>query len=205
MTRAGNGGKQARDALAERYAPLTWPICRRHGPGGADAEDAGQNAWLTLTGQPDKIRLPAARPGWLATTTRRDCGRIRRVPPGARETGPAPAAQAIPDDNARTAGDEPPAAGRHAARPEAFAGLPPCCPAADRPAHREPTPLVCPDQRQTGPPGRQHRPQPQPPPGQAPPPPRHHRADQPRHRDPGVRYTITEQRSDHDRRTAGVH
>jgi hypothetical protein len=62
------------------------------------------------------------------------------VPPGARETGPAPAAQAIPDENARTAGDEPPAAGRHAARPEAFAGLPPCCQQLITPLTENPPP-----------------------------------------------------------------
>jgi hypothetical protein len=62
MTRAGNGDKQAWDALAERYAPLTWSICRRHGLGDADAEDAGQTVWLKLAGQLEKLRLPAALP-----------------------------------------------------------------------------------------------------------------------------------------------
>jgi RNA polymerase sigma factor (sigma-70 family) len=127
VARARNGDKQAWDALVERYAPLIWSICRRHGLGDADAEDVGQNVWLKLAGQLEKIRLPAALPRWLATTTRRECGRIRRVPPGSRDTGQAPDAQTIPDDDARTAEDELLAAERHAALREAFADLPPCC------------------------------------------------------------------------------
>jgi RNA polymerase sigma factor (sigma-70 family) len=127
MTRARKGDKQAWDALVERYAPLIWSICRRHGLGDADAEDVGQNVWLKLAGQLDKIRVPAALPGWLATTTRRECGRILRVPPGSRDTGRAPGAQTNPDDDARAAEDELLAAERHAALREAFADLPPCC------------------------------------------------------------------------------
>jgi RNA polymerase sigma factor (sigma-70 family) len=127
VTRARNGDKQAWDALVERYAPLIWSICRRYGLGDADTEDVGQNVWLKLAGQLEKIRLPAALPGWLATTTRRECGRILRVPPGARDTGQVPDAQAIPDDDARTAEGELLAAERHAALREAFADLPPCC------------------------------------------------------------------------------
>jgi hypothetical protein len=34
---AGNGEKQAWDALVERYSPLIWSICRRHRLGDADA------------------------------------------------------------------------------------------------------------------------------------------------------------------------
>jgi RNA polymerase sigma factor (sigma-70 family) len=127
VARARNGDKQAWDALVERYAPLIWSICRRHGLGDADADDVGQNVWLKLAGQLEKIRLPAALPGWLATTTRRECGCILRAAPGSRDTGQAPAAETIPDDDARTAEDELLAAERHAALREAFADLPPCC------------------------------------------------------------------------------
>jgi RNA polymerase sigma factor (sigma-70 family) len=127
VTRARNGDKQAWDALVERYAPLIWSICRRHGLSDADAQDVGQNVWLKLMDQLEKIRLPAALPGWLATTTRRECGRILRVPPGSPDTGQAPAAETIPDDDARTAEDELLAAERHTALREAFAQLPPCC------------------------------------------------------------------------------
>jgi RNA polymerase sigma factor (sigma-70 family) len=127
VTGARNGDKQAWDALVERYPPLIWSICRRHGLGDADAQEVGQSVWLKLVDQLEMIRFPAELPGWLATTTRRECGRILRVPPGARDTGQVPDAQAIPDDSARTAEDELLAAERRAALCEAFADLPPCC------------------------------------------------------------------------------
>src|SRR4249919_2027694 len=75
VIRARTGDKQAWDTLVERYAPLIWSICGRHQLG-ADAEDISQSVWLRLVGQLDKIREPAALPGWLATTTRRECLRL---------------------------------------------------------------------------------------------------------------------------------
>jgi RNA polymerase sigma factor (sigma-70 family) len=79
VTRARNGDKQAWDALVERYAPLIWSICRRHRLDGADAEDVGQSVWLLLVDHLGNLRHPAALPGWLATTTRRECGRVLRA------------------------------------------------------------------------------------------------------------------------------
>jgi len=127
MTRARNGDNQAWDALVERYAPLIWSICRRHGLGDADAAAVGQNVWLKLADQLEKIQLAAALPGWLAATTRQECGRILRMPPGAHHTGHAPGTQAIPVDDARTAKEELFVAERHAALREAFGHLPSCC------------------------------------------------------------------------------
>ena len=80
VTRARSGDKRSWDALVERYAPLIWSICRRYRLSRADAEDAGQSVWLRLVGQLDKVRDPAALPGWLATTTGRECGRVLRAP-----------------------------------------------------------------------------------------------------------------------------
>jgi RNA polymerase sigma factor (sigma-70 family) len=74
---ARGGDRQAWDALVERYAPLVWSICRRHRLSHADAEDVGQSIWLRLVDQLDKIREPAALPGWLSTTTRRECQRVQ--------------------------------------------------------------------------------------------------------------------------------
>jgi DNA-directed RNA polymerase specialized sigma24 family protein len=79
VTRAGKGDKQAWDALVERYAPLIWSICRRHRLSSADADDTGQRVWLQLVSELDTVRDPAALPGWLATTTHRECGNIRRA------------------------------------------------------------------------------------------------------------------------------
>jgi RNA polymerase sigma factor (sigma-70 family) len=127
VARARNGDKQAWDALVERYAPLVWSICRRHGLGDADAEDVGQNVWLKLVDQLETIRVPAALAGWLATTTRRECGRLLRAAPRARETGQADGIQAIPDGHAPAAEEELLAAERHAALREVLTHLPPCC------------------------------------------------------------------------------
>jgi RNA polymerase sigma factor (sigma-70 family) len=127
VARARNGDKQAWDALVERYAPLIWSICRRHGLGDADAEDVGQNVWLMLADQLETLRVPAALPGWLATTTRRKCGRIVRAAPRAREIGHLEDTHAIADDHAPTAEEELLTAERHAALREALTHLPPCC------------------------------------------------------------------------------
>jgi RNA polymerase sigma factor (sigma-70 family) len=62
--------------IVERYAPLVWSICTRFRLSGSDAEDVGQNVWLLLVEQLGNLRDPAALPGWLATTTRRECLRV---------------------------------------------------------------------------------------------------------------------------------
>ena len=127
VTRARNGEQQAWDALVERYAPLIWSICRRHRVDAADAQDVAQNVWLKLLDQLDKIRDPAALPGWLATTTRRECGRILRTARRPCGPGHALAAETIPDDHAQAAEQDLLAAERYAALREAFGQLPPGC------------------------------------------------------------------------------
>ena len=127
VTRARNGERQAWDALVERYAPLIWSICRRYRLEAADAEDAAQTVWLKLVDQLDKIRDPAALPGWLATTTRRECSRILRATRRPCDAGYALAAGTIPGDHAQPSGQDLLAAERHAALREAFGQLPPGC------------------------------------------------------------------------------
>jgi len=86
VMRARNGDELAWDALVERYAPLIWSLCRQYRLDGADACDVGQNVWLRLVDQLGAIRDPAALPGWLATTTGRECQRAlgrTRAPPAA--------------------------------------------------------------------------------------------------------------------------
>ena len=121
VTRARTGDKQAWDALVERYAPLIWSVCGRYRLGRADAEDVGHSVWLRLAGQLDKIRDPAALPGWLATTTSRECGRILRT---AHDPHAAVDAGNLPDQQAAAAGQELLAAERHAALRDAFSRLP---------------------------------------------------------------------------------
>jgi DNA-directed RNA polymerase specialized sigma24 family protein len=103
VTRARHGDKQAWDALVERYAPLIWSICRSHRLGDSDAEDVGQSVWLHLTEQLDRIRDPAALPGWLATTTQRECLRVLGVARRPVATAYSLDAETIPDERAGTA------------------------------------------------------------------------------------------------------
>jgi RNA polymerase sigma factor (sigma-70 family) len=124
VARARSGDQQAWDALVERYAPLIWSICRRYRLVGPDAEDVAQSVWLQLVNHLDKIRDPAALPGWLATTTRRACA---RVPRGPRACGYVPDVEGIADQRAEQAEQELLAAERHAALREAFGDLPPFC------------------------------------------------------------------------------
>ena len=123
---AREGGQRAWDAIVERYASLVWSICRRYRLDSADAADASQAVWLQLVDHIGQIRDPAALPGWLATTTARECARLVRVahktsPPGCHVLD----AGDIPDSQAALADDELLAAERHAALREALATLPP--------------------------------------------------------------------------------
>ena len=126
MIRTRNGDKQAWDALVERYAPLIWSICRRHRLADVDADDVAQGVWLQLVGQLDKVRDPAALPGWLATTTRRECVRVLRAVRGPDVAGYALDAETISDDQAQMVEQQVLMAERHVALREAFTHLPPC-------------------------------------------------------------------------------
>jgi len=76
VTRAAGGDPAAWNDIVERYAPLVWSICARFQLGPSDREDVAQNVWLLLVEQLGKLREPAALPGWLGTTTRRECLRV---------------------------------------------------------------------------------------------------------------------------------
>jgi len=127
VTRARNGDSKAWDELVERYAPLIWSICRRHRLADADARDVGQSVWLHLVDQLGTLRDPAALPGWLATTTRRECGRVPCAARGPLAAGYPLDAETIPDEQAATAEQEVLAAERHAALDEALLDLPLDC------------------------------------------------------------------------------
>ncbi len=127
VARARDGDEQAWGALVERYAPLIWSICRRCRLSTADAADVGQNVWLHLVDHLHDLRDPAALPGWLATTTRRECGRALRAGPGTLPAGCVRDIETVPDEQAITGEQELLAAERRAALREAFADLPPGC------------------------------------------------------------------------------
>jgi RNA polymerase sigma factor (sigma-70 family) len=119
---ARNGDRQAWDALVERYAPLIWSICRRYGISGPAAEDVVQHVWLHLVESLNDLRDPAALPGWISTTTRRECCRIRRVRDLMADD--AQVLENLPDHHAKTVEHELLMAERHATLREAFARLP---------------------------------------------------------------------------------
>lgn len=127
VTSARNGDKDAWDTLVERFSPLIWSICRRYWLGSADAEDVSQMVWLRLVDQLGNLRDPAALPGWLATTTRRECCRVLRTARRPQAAGLELDAENIPDRQAVVAEHQLLMAERHAALREAFADLPPCC------------------------------------------------------------------------------
>jgi RNA polymerase sigma factor (sigma-70 family) len=126
VIRARNGDKRAWDALVERYAPLVWSICRRNRLGGGD-DDVFQNVWLRLVDKLATIRDPAALPGWLATTTQRECSRALRAMRSPQALRHELDVEIIPDAQARMAEHELLMAERHAALREAFTHLQPKC------------------------------------------------------------------------------
>jgi RNA polymerase sigma factor (sigma-70 family) len=124
---ARNGDKRAWDLIVDQCAPLIWSICRRYGLGRVESEDVAQTAWLRLVERLDDVRDPEALPGWLATTTRRECMRV--LESAARQ---APASYALnpdtmPDEQLVAAEHDLVIAERNALLWEAIATLPPRC------------------------------------------------------------------------------
>ncbi len=127
VTRAADADERAWDALVDRYAPLIWSICRKHGLDGADADNIGQAVWLQFLSQLGKLHDPAAIAGWLAATARRECGKVRRAARELQDSGRVPDAESIPDEQTETAEQELLAAERNAVLREAVTRLSPCC------------------------------------------------------------------------------
>ena len=127
VLRARKGDADAWDALVERFAPLIWSICGRYSLGRADSCDVGQYVWLRLVDGLETIHDPAALPGWLATTTQRECIRTLRAARNQQPFGHELDAESIPDEQTGMAEHELLRAERHAALREAFYRLPPPC------------------------------------------------------------------------------
>jgi RNA polymerase sigma factor (sigma-70 family) len=121
---ARKGDQQAWHALVRQYSPLVRSVCRRYQLNQADAEDVAQTVWLRLFNQLDGLCEPAALPGWLSTTTWRECSRVRRVNGRAGANEPVTDLEAIPDQLAVTADQALLAAERASAVREAFSRLP---------------------------------------------------------------------------------
>jgi RNA polymerase sigma factor (sigma-70 family) len=126
VARAATGDQDAWNELVERYAPLVWSICTRYHLCSQDVEDVGQTVWLKLVEQLGKLREPAALPGWLATTTARECVRVLRGVRRQDDLSPSPDERLAPED-AEIVEQEIITAERNAAVRKAFAGLPAHC------------------------------------------------------------------------------
>jgi RNA polymerase sigma factor (sigma-70 family) len=132
VARAAASDERAWNELVDRYAPLVWSICVRYQLGGADIEDVGQTVWLGLVEQlgSQKLREPAALPGWLATTTQRECLRVLRsrgkyeVFGSDPDDSGLPRAADAPSADATSIEDEILLAERNALLRAALAGLP---------------------------------------------------------------------------------
>jgi RNA polymerase sigma factor (sigma-70 family) len=126
VERAAESDQEAWDEIVERYAPLVWSICGRYRLSNHDREDVGQNVWLLLVEQLGKLREPAALPGWLATTTARECLRVVTASRKSQRLGTQldEAAQFVDDT---VIDEEMLMAERNAVLRAAFAELPPRC------------------------------------------------------------------------------
>jgi DNA-directed RNA polymerase specialized sigma24 family protein len=80
-----------------------------------------------VVAQLGNVRDPAALPGWLATTTSRECARALRATRHLPAAGQVFEASNIPDPQAATAEQKLLQAERHAALRESLACLPPGC------------------------------------------------------------------------------
>jgi RNA polymerase sigma factor (sigma-70 family) len=126
VVRAADGDQGAWDEIVERYAPLVWTICYRYRLNRHDTEDVGQTVWLLLVEQLGRLREPAALPGWLATTTSRECLRLVTAARKSQRlrSGLDDADQFVDDT---VVGEELLLAERNAGLRAAFAELPPRC------------------------------------------------------------------------------
>jgi RNA polymerase sigma factor (sigma-70 family) len=125
VARVREGDQRAWDEIVERYAPLVWSICLRYRLSRPDTDDVGQSVWLLAVERIGDLREPAALPGWLATTARRECLRVLRAAQRHDIPGLPPEDQ-LPRESAMIE-EEIIAAERDAALRAAFAELPRGC------------------------------------------------------------------------------
>jgi len=79
VERARAGEHDAWDQIVRRYSPLVWSVCRHMRVSGSEADDVAASVWLRLIERLSSLREPAALPGWIATTTRRECLQVFRA------------------------------------------------------------------------------------------------------------------------------
>jgi RNA polymerase sigma factor (sigma-70 family) len=79
---SADGSETAWNELVRRYSPLVMAVTRSYQLTADDAKDVSQTVWLRLVENLANLREPDALPGWLATTTQREC--IRQLRQGQR-------------------------------------------------------------------------------------------------------------------------
>jgi RNA polymerase sigma factor (sigma-70 family) len=124
VLRAAEGDQHAWDEIVERYAPLVYAICTRYRLGNHDIQDVGQTVWLLLVEHLGQLREPAALPGWLVTTTARECQRVVKAASRSEWTGRDDSLQFVDD---RAIDEEILMVERNAALRAVFAELPTRC------------------------------------------------------------------------------
>lgn len=91
------GDETAWKELVDRFSPMLWGTARRAGLNVADADDVVQTTWLLLAENVDRMRDPAALPGWLATTARRESLRLAKARSREAPSGIAEVVLDVPD------------------------------------------------------------------------------------------------------------
>lgn len=115
---AAGGDERAWTDIVRSYTPLLDSVCRHYGMSRVDTDDIVGRVWLHLLTSISRIREPAALPGWLRTTARRECqATIRRRRDHAPLNGGETAESVAPSDADLLAAE------RRAVLEEALAGL----------------------------------------------------------------------------------
>jgi RNA polymerase sigma factor (sigma-70 family) len=87
---SASGSEAAWNELVRRYSPLVLAVTRSYQLSAVDAQDVSQTVWLRLVEHMASLREPEALPGWLVTTTAREC--YRQIRQGRRVLPMDPAA-----------------------------------------------------------------------------------------------------------------
>jgi RNA polymerase sigma factor (sigma-70 family) len=92
------GDDRAWERLYDRFTPMLVGIARGYRLAPSDVEDVLQSVWLRLVDHIDRLRMPGAVGGWLATTTRRECLRVLQLPVRECASGDPELGDATTDD-----------------------------------------------------------------------------------------------------------
>ena len=99
---AAHGDQEAWTELVDRFSPLLIGVIRHYRLSPSQVDDVAQTVWLRLVEHLGDLRQPAALPGWIVTTARRESMRTsaseRRLSPfGAQEVEQTAADGTEPD------------------------------------------------------------------------------------------------------------